>query len=245
MFTRTQALRGESNNTQGRVRFVICLIRRFTSLALRPARSAARTNNSGVRSLSGSGRPAINASADIGRSSRPIRVTSDASKGSSRLPPWLATSHWAAPEPSPARGSGAPASAAVSPPTAFADPSGACEFSPSPPVRPAPLRRGEGPPVAAGSPRPCSSGSLGELEVIAVPSFAIRSPRKPPGARQRARMRPSRQRTSRYHTSGISPQGHGKHIAAAEAHGPPPRHMGRRRGTWGAAEAHGPRNLDP
>ncbi len=60
----TQACRSFSNTTAGRTSDEISSSGRWTIRADRPARSAARTNNSGVSPRSGMGRPAASASDD-------------------------------------------------------------------------------------------------------------------------------------------------------------------------------------
>ena len=71
---------------QGSVSSLILASGRRTSRALRPARSAARIARSGVSRPCSRGRPALSASAEVGRSSNCESVTRQLSSGSS----WLA-----------------------------------------------------------------------------------------------------------------------------------------------------------
>ncbi len=70
---------------QGSVSSLIRATGRRMIRALRPARSAARIARSGVRRPWSSGRPALRASAEVGRSSSWLRATRHISSGSSTL----------------------------------------------------------------------------------------------------------------------------------------------------------------
>ncbi len=85
--TSTHAVRFSSRSTQGRVSSLIRSSGWRTSRALRPARSTARTASSGLSWPSASGRPAVSAWAEVGRSSNRVRMTRQPSRASSVAKP--------------------------------------------------------------------------------------------------------------------------------------------------------------